>query len=79
MFEAIHKVNMNANLGLIVNCYHFITTNNKEFFSMNSFFSCGEDNAIHTQKEKGQYVTNTFRTTCYYLVFATKFCPLGLM
>jgi hypothetical protein len=46
MFEAIHKVNMNANLGLIVNCYHFITTNNKEPCSMNSL-SCGEDNAMH--------------------------------
>jgi hypothetical protein len=48
MFETIHKVNMNANLGLIVNCYHFITTNNKEPCSMNSFFSYGEDNAMHS-------------------------------
>jgi hypothetical protein len=37
---------MNANIGLIVNCYHFITTNNKEPCSMNRFFSCGEDNAM---------------------------------
>jgi hypothetical protein len=29
-------------------------------------------------KEKGQYVTNTFTTTCDYFVFATKFLPFAI-
>jgi hypothetical protein len=32
-----------------------------------------------TLEEKGQYVTNTFTTTCDYLVLQLKFCPLRLM
>jgi hypothetical protein len=40
-FEAIHKVSMNANPRLIVNCRHFITINSKEPWSIKKFFSSG--------------------------------------
>jgi hypothetical protein len=44
--EVIHKVSMNVNPWLGINCCHFITTNKKTPCYMNSSFSCGENYAM---------------------------------